>query len=84
MLWTSNGFGTSLQLSTLALNLLVGALYQTTLDDDRSHAGYVVAAVDQLQTFRRLVNGEEVDVRCRLAVLPTDVVNAADRGSVSE
>lgn len=71
--WTSLGLGRGVQLAMLANDLLGAALFKLLLDDELSHLNYVEEAVAQLQTLRRLLRGEQVDVVCRVAFVGAEL-----------
>jgi hypothetical protein len=72
-IWTSLGTGRSVQLSMLAHDLLIATLFKLTLDGVFDQAAFVDGALEQLDVLRRLVAGEQVDVRCSVAFVGAEL-----------
>jgi hypothetical protein len=66
-IWTSLGTGRSIQLSMLAHDLMVAALFQLTLEGNLDHSAFINGSVLQLRTLKRLLAGDRVDVHCSVA-----------------
>jgi hypothetical protein len=72
-IWTSLGTGGGVQLSMLALDLMVAALSQLNLEGDLEHSGFVNGSVLQLRTLKRLLGGERISVWCSLAFVGAEL-----------
>jgi hypothetical protein len=72
-IWTSLGTGRSIQLSMLAHDLMVAALFRLTLEGELDHSGFINGSVLQLRTLKRLLTGERINVRCSVAFVGAEL-----------
>lgn len=70
---TSLGTGRSVQLAMLAQDLLVATLFKLTLDGGFDQLAFIDGALHQLDQLRRLVAGDEVEVRCSVAFVGAEL-----------
>jgi hypothetical protein len=72
-IWTSLGTGRGIQLSMLAHDLMVAALFQLTLEGELDHSGFINGSILQLRTVKRLLAGERINVRCSVAFVGAEI-----------